>query len=117
MIDDPGNGSRRRRDDREIDLLTDRRDRGKGSSPEDAAMVRIDGVQVALEIAGDQVLENAAADRAGLVGSADEGDGLRLQHRAEIVLHGGCARREKSGWIRVYRTDLTARRQRPCRCA
>ncbi len=54
-------------------------------------MPQIDGVQVALVAAAEQVLVNSASERADTFRCADEGDRIRPQQGTQIVLHGACA--------------------------
>ena len=83
-------------DQRELDRLADRAQRRMTAPIEHAAVMRVDEVELALEIALEQVLDDDATERAGAARRPDEGDRRGHEQRTQVMLqiHQKCDR----GW-------------------
>ena len=84
-----GNSATRRRcDDRQVDRAADRRKRRVRALRKDVPVMRIDGEDLTLEAAFEQILEDDAAERPGALGRAHERDRLRTNERPQVMMHG-----------------------------
>ena len=79
----PENRGARQGDHGEIDRIGDLLDRAVGADAGDRLAVAVDRVGGAGEVAGEDVAEQLAADRAAPLGGADDGDAPGLEERLE----------------------------------
>ena len=77
----------RQADDREVDRLRDLRHRAVAVDAGDGVAVAVHRVHGAGEVAGEDVAEELAADRAAALRGADDGDGARPEERLERGAH------------------------------